>query len=84
MLGRSVVNDGTIDVANGSLLMLGGEALQGLDWDDLTADFLAPRDFFGLLEGGEVMNSGRLDVANAALIGGRSSTTARSRSRTAA
>ncbi|MAG31092.1 MAG: hypothetical protein CL908_09410 [Deltaproteobacteria bacterium] len=70
LLGRQVSNSGEIRASLGHVLMLGGERLIAPDWDSITGDFLANKQFFGILGDGRVDNAGRIDAPNAALISG--------------
>ena len=71
LLGRSVVNDGTIHSENGYVFAAAGQHLTVHDWDALTTDFLAPKKLFGLLSGGEIENNGSITARDAALFAGR-------------
>ena len=71
LLGSNVVNNGEIIAEKGHVLAIAGQHLTLDDWDALTSDFLAAKDFFGLLKGGTVENRGSIAAPNAALFGGR-------------
>ncbi|MBC8187778.1 MAG: filamentous hemagglutinin N-terminal domain-containing protein, partial [Proteobacteria bacterium] len=71
LLGRSVVNDGTIHSENGYVFASAGQHLTVHDRDALTTDFLAPKKLFGLLSGGEIENNGSITARDAALFAGR-------------
>ncbi len=70
LFGRTVTNAGAIDSANGHVLAIGGESLIAYDWDALTSEFLAPKNFYGVLGRGRVENNGSIHARNAALFGG--------------
>ena len=71
LFGRDVVNNGTIISENGYVLALAGQSVSLSDWTQLTSDFLAPKDFFGILADGRVENYGSIIAPDAALFGGR-------------
>ena len=71
LFGSHVVNNGEIIAENGHVLALAGQHLHLQDWEALTSDFLAPKNFFGLLADGTVENHGSIEARNAALFGGR-------------
>jgi filamentous hemagglutinin family protein len=71
LLGQHIINRGTIESENGHVLAIAGQHLTIEDWDAITADFLAPQNFYGLLGGGKVENQGTIRARNAALLAGR-------------
>jgi filamentous hemagglutinin family protein len=72
LFGRTVVNQGHIDVGQGVLRIGAGQQLSASRWDVLTRELLGEQDFFGLLgRGGEIRNHGRLGAREAILMGGR-------------
>jgi filamentous hemagglutinin family protein len=72
LFGRTVVNQGHIDVGQGVLRIGAGQQLSASRWDVLTRELLGEQDFFGLLgRGGEIRNHGRLGARDAILMGGR-------------
>ncbi len=71
LFGRNVVNNGEIEVERGHVLALAGEYLGVTDWDAITADFLAPKNFFGFLGSGSFENNGSIHASDAALFAGR-------------
>ncbi|MFP6655791.1 MAG: filamentous hemagglutinin N-terminal domain-containing protein, partial [Myxococcota bacterium] len=71
LLGRHIINRGTIESETGHVLAIAGQQLTIEDWEALTADFLAPKNFYGLLADGRVENHGTIRGRNAALFGRR-------------
>jgi filamentous hemagglutinin family protein len=71
LIGSNVINNGEIIAENGHVLAIAGQRLTLQDWDVLTSDFLAPKNFFGLLTDGTVENHGSIAAQNAAIFGGR-------------
>ena len=72
LLGREVVNNGTIHLDEGALLMLAGEQVTGLDLDSLTNVLLGEgTDLVADLANGRVENNGVIAARDAALVGSR-------------
>ncbi|HEB90792.1 MAG TPA: filamentous hemagglutinin N-terminal domain-containing protein, partial [Deltaproteobacteria bacterium] len=71
LFGRDVVNNGEIEAEGGHVLALAGQTVHVTDWDAITADFLAPKNFFGFLKDGAIENDGSIHASDAALFGGR-------------
>ena len=72
LLGREVINNGTIRLEDGALLMLAGEQVAGLDLDSLTNVLLGDGSILAAdLAGGLVENNGVIAAPDAALVSSR-------------
>jgi filamentous hemagglutinin family protein len=71
LIGSNVTNNGEIIAETGHVLAIAGQYMTLEDWDALTSDFLAPKNFFGLLTDGRVENHGSIAAQSAAIFGGR-------------
>ncbi|MEZ4278805.1 MAG: hypothetical protein R3F21_04200 [Myxococcota bacterium] len=71
LLAKSVLNAGDIAARNGNVLLVGGERIELGDFDALSSGWSGRKDLFAELAGGDVTNTGRIDSADAVMLGGR-------------
>ncbi|MFO0689025.1 MAG: hypothetical protein U0900_09970 [Myxococcota bacterium] len=71
LLATSVLNAGQILAGDGNVLMIGGNRVELGDLDALRTGLAGGAGLRADLSGGEVVNAGRIEAANAAMAGGR-------------